>query len=466
MNPRPDSGRRASVARRLLTLLLVPLGGLLLLALLFDYLVVVGPMRTTFDRSLADAAMVFAAYVRVAADGRVTLELPQPVARELTEAQGSTPLHALFAGNGEFVTGNPRLPPPPSPPGGGVPGFSYASSTLATGERLRLVWYRFETESRSFELAVAEPISDREQASRPLVTATLTLDVLQLVAVVVLVLIGVRRGLRPLLEFRDEIAGRSARELEPLDESRVPVEIKPLVGALNALLARIRALAESQQKFVADAAHQLRTPLAGMQAQLELLERDAAALAVRERVAAVREGLKRLAHTAHQLLTLARAEGAATLERDFVTVDLPRLVEEAVTQHLDRALEKKIDLGVESAPAGVRAVEWLLRELINNLLDNALNYTPPGGVVTLRCGTRPEGAFLEVEDDGPGIPAAERPRVMERFHRASGTPGVGSGLGLAIVNDIVALHGARFELGDGHGGRGTRARVDFKAPPR
>jgi two-component system sensor histidine kinase TctE len=193
------------------------------------------------------------------------------------------------------------------------------------------------------------------------------------------------------------------------------------------------------------------------------LERDAAALPVRDRVSAVREGLKRLAHTAHQLLTLARAEGSATLERDFVAVDLARLVEEAVTLHLDRALAKQIDLGAEAAPASVRAVEWLLRELLSNLVDNALNYTPAGGVVTLRCGALPGGAFLEVEDDGPGIPPEERPRVVERFQRAAGAPGVGSGLGLAIVSDIVALHGARFELGSGHHGRGTRARVEFRA---
>jgi len=462
MSPRPDAGRPASVARRLLALLLVPLGGLLLLALLFDYLVVVGPMRTTFDRSLADAAVVLAAYVREAPGGSVTLELPRPVAAQLAEAQGSRPRYALYAPDGRLLTGDRRVPAPAAAARPGD-GFSFATTLLGSGERMRIVWYRFTAGSRGFTLAVAEPIADREDATRPLVTATLTLDVLQLVAVVAFVLIGVRRGLRPLLEFRDELASRAARELEPLDEGRVPLELKPLVASLNALLARVRAAAEAQQKFVADAAHQLRTPLAGMQAQLELLERDADALPVRDRVRAVREGLKRLAHTAHQLLTLARAEGSATLERDFVAVDLPGLIEQAVTQHLDRALGKRIDLGAETAPAAVRAVEWLLRELVNNLLDNALNYTPAGGVVTLRCGPLAEGAFLEVEDDGPGIPPEERPRVVERFHRAAGTAGVGSGLGLAIVSDIVALHGARFELGSGHGGRGTRARVEFRA---
>jgi two-component system sensor histidine kinase TctE len=462
MNPRPDVARPVSVARRLLTLLLVPLGGLLLLALLFGYLVVVGPMRATFDRSLVDAAMVIAAYVREDPDGRVTLAVPDDVARQLGTSRGSRPWFAVYAPDGQRLAGDARLPPPPAA-GGGV---SFATVARPDGARLRVAWYRVEAAPRPLVVAVAGPVAGREDAARPLVTATLTLEVLQLVAVVALVLIGVRRGLRPLLEFRDEIATRSARALDPLDEARAPLELRPLVASLNALLARMRAAAESQQKFVADAAHQLRTPLAGMQAQLELLERDAEALPVRERVRAVREGLKRLAHTAHQLLTLARAEGAATLERDFASVDLARLVEEAVTQHLDRALAKNIDFGAEAASANVRAVEWLLRELLNNLIDNALNYTPAGGVVTLRCGPLDGGAFLEVEDDGPGIPPEERPRVVERFHRAAGAPGVGSGLGLAIVSDIVALHGAQFELGAGHAGRGTRARVEFRAPAR
>jgi two-component system, OmpR family, sensor histidine kinase TctE len=472
MTPRPEVGRPPSVARRLLTLLLVPLGGLLLLALLFDYLVVVGPMRSAFDRSLADAAVLIATYAHDGPDGSVTVELPLPVAAQLARRHGHRPLYALYAADGQFLTGDQGLPaPPPATGAAAAPlrpadpaaGLSFATTTLEAIGRARVVWYRFQTEPRAFALAVAEPIAQRDETTRPLVTATLTLDVLQLVAVIALVLIGVRQGLRPLLEFRDELAGRSARALEPLDESRVPVEIKPLVSSLNALLARVRASAEAQRKFVADAAHQLRTPLAGMQAQLELLERDAAALPVRDRVRALREGLKRLAHTAHQLLTLARAEGSATLERDFAAVDLAQLIEQAVTQHLDRALAKRIDLGAETAPALVRAVEWLLRELLNNLIDNALNYTPGGGVVTLRCGPLDGGAFLEVEDDGPGIPPEERPRVLERFHRAAGAPGVGSGLGLAIVNDIVALHGARFELGGGHGGRGTCARVEFRS---
>ena len=463
MNRRAEGGRTPSVARRLLTLLLVPLGGLLLLALLFDYLVVVGPVRSSFDRSLADAAVVIAAYVRESPDGGATIELPAAVAAELSVERGRAPDYALRAVNGRLLAGDARLPPPPGsaePPAA----LSFGTTALSPTRPARVVWYRWQPGERPLSLTLAEPTGGRDAATRPLVTATLTLDVLQALAVVALVLIGVRQGLRPLLEFRDELAGRAAHELEPLDEMRAPVEIRTLVASLNALLARVRASAEAQQRFVADAAHQLRTPLAGMQAQLELLERETAALPIHDRVRAVREGLKRLAHAAHQLLSSAQATGSATLDRDFATVDLAHLIEEAVTAQLDRALAKRIDLGAETAAAQVRGVEWLLRELLSNLIDNALHYTPAGGVVTLRAGALPDGAFLEVEDDGPGIAPDERPLVMQRFHRAAGAVGAGSGLGLAIVNDIVLLHGARFELGTGAHGRGTRARVEFRSP--
>jgi two-component system sensor histidine kinase TctE len=462
MIPVPDVRPVGSIARRLLTLLLVPLGGLLLLALLFDYLVVEGPMRTSFDRQLADAAIAIAGRIRVPANGPPQVALPPEVARQFAEEQGVEPMYALRAADGRWLAGDHRLPMAPSAPV--TTTTLFATLPLPGLGPTRLVWVRTGDAAAPFVLAVGQRTAVRDAAARPLLTATLMLDVLQLVAVVALVLIGVRRGLRPLLEFRDQIAARPARDLSPLDVERVPAEVRGLVEALNALLDQVRATAEAQRKFVADAAHQLRTPLAGMQAQLELLERDAEALPVHGQVGAVREGLKRLAHTAHQLLTLARAEGSATLERDFGDVDLAALAAAAVGAQLDRALERRIDLGADAAPARVRGIAWLLGELVANLLDNAVRYTPPGGVVTVRTGTSATGgAFLEVEDDGPGIPPAERPLVLQRFHRVPGTAGEGSGLGLAIVADIVALHGARFELAEGAVGRGTRARVEFRA---
>lgn len=460
MIPVPELRPVGSIARRLLTLLLVPLGGLLLLALLFDYLVVEGPMRSSFDRQLADAAIAIAGRIHVPPTGAPEVTLPPEVARQFADEQGEVPLYGLRAADGRWLAGDARLP---AATPADAAATRYATLSLPELGSTRIVWVRTGDAAAPLVLAVAQRTAVRDRAARPLLTATLMLDVLQLVAVIALVLIGVRRGLRPLLEFRDQIAARPARDLSPLDADRVPNEVRGLVEALNALLDQARATAEAQRKFVADAAHQLRTPLAGMQAQLELLERDAAALPVQGQVVAVREGLKRLAHTAHQLLTLARAEGSATLERDFGEVDLAGLAASTVGAQLDRALARHIDLGADAAPAPVRGIAWLLGELVANLVDNAVRYTPEGGVVTVRTGALPGGgAYLEVEDNGPGIPPAERPLVLQRFHRVPGTVGEGSGLGLAIVTDIVTLHGARFELADGSGGRGTRARVEFR----
>ena len=289
MIPVPDARPVGSIARRLLTLLLVPLGGLLLLALLFDYLVVEGPMRTSFDRQLADAAIAIAGRIRVPASGAPQVALPPEVARQFAEEQGVEPMYALRAADGHWLAGDHRLPM--------APNASVTTTTLFATLSLpglgptRVVWVRAGDAAAPVVLAVGQRTAVRDAAARPLLTATLMLDVLQLVAVVALVLIGVRRGLRPLLEFRDQIAARPARDLSPLDVERVPIEVRGLVEALNALLDQVRATAEAQRKFVADAAHQLRTPLAGMQAQLELLERDAEALPVHGQVGAVREGV-------------------------------------------------------------------------------------------------------------------------------------------------------------------------------
>ena len=464
MTPPPEPTRRpASVGGRLLALLLAPIGALLLAGVLIDYYSSVGPVGGAFDRALGDVALVVAAYVRPGSVERVNNERPPEMVEALNGLDGIARRFALRDAAGVLLAGDGALPPPPA---GWAPTANHRlafGDAVLGGEPVRVVWYAPSLEGRPTSVAVAEPTRARDRPTRAILTATLIVDILQLIAIPLLVVVGVRLGLKPLLALRDHMAARSARELEPLDSRSVPVEAHTLVDSLNALFGRVRAAAESQQKFVADAAHQMRTPLAGIQAQLELLERDPQAAAFRERIHLVGEGIRRLGHTAHQLLTLARAESAATLARDFRRVDLPELIADAVTMQLDRALAKGIDLGAETAPVRVTGVGWLLRELIINLLDNALNYTPRGGIVTLRCGTRGAGAFLEVEDDGPGISASERPLVTGRFHRSPASEGTGSGLGLAIVSDVADVHGAKLIIESGAGDRGTRVRIEFLA---
>ena len=444
--------------RRLLALLLAPVAVLLVTGLVLNYLAGIGPLRAALDRALADAALVVAAQLMVGADGELTVTLPAE-AEVVVRSGGARPRFAVFDGNGRRLGGERALP---APAGAAAAGSGpWFIDVVIGGEPLRVAWVRARAGGRSLIVAAAEPARARARATLYLLTATLTIDALLVITILALVLLGVRRGLQPLLALRDRLAARSASELEPLDPQSVPAEVRTLVAALNAMFERVRASAESQQKFLADAAHQVRTPLAGLQAQLELLEREPAAAPLRERLQGLNQGVRRLAHTAHQLLTLARAGSAATLARDFRPVALETLVAQTVTAQLDRALAQGLDLGGDARPVAVTGVEWLLRELLDNLLDNALKYTPRGGTVTLRSGKLPSGAFLEIEDDGPGIPAQDRSRAAQRFQRAPGATGGGSGLGLAIVGDIAALHGARLSIGAGAEGRGTRIRVEF-----
>jgi two-component system sensor histidine kinase TctE len=219
---------------------------------------------------------------------------------------------------------------------------------------------------------------------------------------------------------------------------------------------------QSQQQFIANTAHQLRTPIAGMQAQLDLLAAEQAAQPIKGRLLTLQEGIRQLAHAANQLLTLARADPGANLAAKNQTVDLKAILGEVAAKFFDRALQANIDLGIEAQPATIHADPSLLDDLVSNLVDNALKYTPAGGVVTVRSGLKNGKAYLAVEDDGPGIPEAERPRVRQRFYRSPNSAGHGSGLGLAIVDEIAALYGASVTLGSGAHGRGTLVLVQFK----
>jgi two-component system, OmpR family, sensor histidine kinase TctE len=199
---------------------------------------------------------------------------------------------------------------------------------------------------------------------------------------------------------------------------------------------------------------------------LELMMREPVAAPVSDRLALLHEGMSRLAHSANQLLALARAEPSVTVAERFEGVCLSRLVEKIVELHLNRAAQSGHDLGAEISPAAVNGNSRLLEDLLGNLVDNALEYTPAGGRVTVRCGLSRLRPYLEVEDDGPGIPEAERARVRQRFYRIAGTPGQGCGLGLAIVEDIARLHDAAFTLDSASEAGGTRVRIEFPAAAR
>jgi two-component system sensor histidine kinase TctE len=274
---------------------------------------------------------------------------------------------------------------------------------------------------------------------------------------------AVMRALKPLLALKDAVERRSPRDLSAIDETASPEEVRPLVDSLNRLFGLVNAQAEGQRRFVADAAHQLRTPLAGLQAQVEAWAQAAGVSSAQgtlalptEQVYKLRSATRRTSQLANQLLALSRADARAMQSQPEQRVDLKALCEDTLESHLDAATARRIDLGLDADPVQVMGHAWLLRELLANLVDNAVKYSSEGSTVTIRCGRRGATAYLEVEDDGPGVAAAEMPRILERFYRVQGTQGEGNGLGLAIAEEIARVHHSHLQLQPGAAGRGLK----------
>ncbi len=330
-------------------------------------------------------------------------------------------------------------------------------STIATS---RGAWRVYSSLLGSNVVQVAQPMRVRQQLATDIALRSVAPLLLLLPVLGIAIMLIVGRGLRPLKRIAGEVDARGAGALSPVNESTVPEEARSLVHALNSLMQRLGHALSAQRALVADAAHELRTPLTAIKLQTQLLAR---AQDEAERADALRKleaGVERGARLVEQLLTLARQEPAAGHE--FAAVDLAELAREVIAERTPLALERRIDLGLAHADAGkVDGDAEALKALLGNLVDNAIRYTPAGGRVDVEVlDKRERGITLAVADTGPGIPAAERERVFDRFYRVPGTRVAGTGLGLAIVKTIVESHGAHIELLDSAGG-GLRAVVDF-----
>jgi two-component system sensor histidine kinase QseC len=333
------------------------------------------------------------------------------------------------------------------------------SDSLIDGRHWR-VFGRRDAEGR-YLVQVGERYKLREELARSVASHLMHPLVIALPALALLVWLATGWGLRPLARIAREVQGRAPDNLTPLDAAGVPREVTPLLHALNALFARVAASMDKERRFTADAAHELRTPLAAVktQAQVALGARSA-----QERERALQQvvaGADRTAHLVEQLLVLARLDpGAAVLQRQPVRLD--EVAAACLAELAPVAAAKRIDVGLE-AGGGVTVAgdPVLLGILLRNLVDNAVRYNSAGGAVSVAVEQRDAGAVLVVEDNGPGIPAAERGRVTERFYRVLGSGEEGSGLGLSIVQRIAELHGAVLRLGEGRDGRGLRVEVVF-----
>jgi two-component system sensor histidine kinase QseC len=287
---------------------------------------------------------------------------------------------------------------------------------------------------------------------------------LTLPLLVLLIRTGIVRGLRPLHRAAAEIADRSPRQLQPLALDDAPDEIKPLIRALNDLLARLAQALEGERRFTANAAHELRTPLAGLKAQAQVALRATDNEDRRLALAQIERGVDRATHLVAQLLTLARIDPEAASSR-YEPVELIRLAAGVMAELAPAALDKHVELTLDEHERGVvRGDAAALAILLRNLLDNAIRYTPAGGQVAVGTRALADGVRLTVSDTGPGIPPAQRERAFDRFYRLPGTPDSGCGLGLSIVQRIVELHSARIALVSPESGSGLRVEIDFPAP--
>jgi two-component system OmpR family sensor kinase len=350
-----------------------------------------------------------------------------------------------------------------SQPGAGLPVPATEGYTTVTQNGRE--WRVYTHVEGNHALQVAHALDERREIAAQTALRTL----LPLAALIpflgVLIWYAVGRGLKPLDAMSRAVAKRRPDAMSPLAETDLPRELQPLAGSLNALLARLDEALAAQRRFTADAAHELRTPLAALKLQVELAGRAPDAAARGAALAELEAGVDRAAHLVEQLLTMARLEPEAPA-RNFVAVDLPAQVRDAIVARAALAADKRIDLGfARSADVPVRGDPTSLAMLLANLLDNALRYTPEGGRIDVAIDDDGGRAVLAVIDTGPGIPAGDRARVFERFHRGTSASGAdapgGSGLGLSIVRRIADAHGATVALDDGPDGRGLAVRVRF-----
>jgi two-component system, OmpR family, sensor histidine kinase TctE len=443
-----------SLRAHLLRMLLPPIAVLLGLGAVIAYYPSKEPATEAYDQSLVDIGIALGSHIH-AAGGGYRFDLPPAVEQVLRADRFDTIYYSVTAPDGRAIAGETDLPPP-AESGPGVVSYD----TSYKGRKVRAVSMPAQCGKVPCTVIVAETTVKRARMAREILLSNVLPEALIALATVLIVWFGVKRGLAPLSRLSEEIKERSPSDLHALDTGRAPEETRPLITALNGLLEQLAAANRNQQRFLANAAHQLRTPLAGLQAHTELALSQPMPAACRAQVEQVHEATIRTARLANQLLALARAEPGGH-SAPQARVDLKTMVEGAADEWVHRALERDLDLGFDLEAASVRGDEFLLREALANLLHNAIEYSPRGARVTVRTGSREGKPYFEVEDEGPGIPVAERERVLERFYRVAGTPGTGSGLGLAVVREIATAHGASIRIGDGGATKGARVALTF-----
>jgi two-component system sensor histidine kinase TctE len=444
--------KNISLRKKILTWLMP----LMLLLILVDstllHSLAVNALEKELDKDLYSSATAIADYLKHTKIETKDFEMLENSSRILLNDDVDTVIFSVSSEQGQLLSGNPQLAEIKSPATKKfTPVFFLSEINHA---KYRVVYYTVMLSSgereRLLSVKVAATLNRRNALASKILIGVVLPQLLLVLLTFGIIYIGVKKGLAPLVVLQDALLSRSEQNLSPIELPNIPEEVSLVANSVNQLMRQLQNLIVGQNRFIADAAHQLRTPLAGAQAQLELAEIESDPVVLKSIFLKVRQSLDRLLHTVNQLLVLARSQPEAGSMIKMEMLDLNLIAKEVALLMVPTAIQKEIDIGFEQSekPALIKGNAERLRELLYNLLDNAIRYTQRGGQVTMKTQVGVRDVVLVVEDNGPGVSLAERDKIFDRFHRAIGSGQEGSGLGLAIVKEIAKLHGASISVSD------------------
>ncbi len=458
--------KQASLRKKLLSWL-VPL---LLILIVIDSAILhdlaINKLGNELDADLYSSAAEMSNYLVTAGENASHLTLLENVSKALLSNESDKVIYSITDEHGLFISGNKQLAKKTQPQTMNIQPHFFFIDLDGTKYRIVSAAFKIATANgpRLFTIQIAATLNHRNQLANTILLGIVVPQLLLALLSFLIIWFGVKKGLAPLDALQDAVSKRSEQDLSPIELPNIPQEVSLVANAVNQLMQKLQNLISAQNRFIADAAHQLRTPLAGAQAQLELAELETDPATFKSMLPRAHQSLDKLLHTINQLLVLARSQPEAAASLEMVNVDLNVIVKEMALEMVPTAIKKGVDLGFEPSlvPAQIAGNVERLNDMLANLIDNAIRYTPAGGTVTVSLDVSETLVSLIVEDDGPGVNDLEKDKIFDRFHRVVGMEQEGSGLGLAIVKEIATLHAATISLADIKNKRGLRVMVNFK----
>ena len=448
---------KISLSRRLVIFLSIPLTLLTLGSALYDYKLASETISSAYDTTLTDVVTDLESLIRFT-NSKANINLPPEIENLIQSESPDSIFYAIRNAKGILVAGNQDLPMFSA----NGKDLKFSNSTW-DGKPVRVASHHIQIDEVDFHVTVMETTLRRTGALHNFLMTTLGPNLLFTMLVLLCVWYSVRIGLKPLEDLEKQLSKKSQADLSPIPSEGYPPEIKPILQKLNELLIRLEKSHSSQRRFLADAAHQLRTPLTCLQTNMEIFVAEDPKSRASARLQNSFTSIERMSHLVSQLLAFARAEDAFQMSKPR-PLDIAVIIEEVSSELVDSALAKNTELTFALSHAPIHGVEWMIKEAIVNLIDNAIRYTPPTGQIHINCHQRNGMTLFEVIDNGPGIADPYIDLVLERFFRIPGTQGEGCGLGLSVVNQICQHHDAQLRLSRciPHG---LLAQIQFKSGP-